>query len=374
MGATVAELSVKIYGGLLPVARRDGHATPLAMWLMARGIDRSGRGRLDLAKFHEATTAYYSRATFYRHIKTGERLGFWEIIDLPSGKRQLKLTGLLALARAQQLPSIGGKPILMSAARLVGVANIRAAHYAALLTSHATHTTTNQAANQFIGKVRKAMVACPPGPERERYVKLIDAYKRQRQYANPISQSVLAELGAPTRRTQTRYKRLLPKLDSQGGGLRVKHNMARTGKDKSQLRAMREIHGGYFLYGNDVVRRLPDNYLSSLPRSSASFVRKVNRQLGSLLLCGDGATRAKRLFFNSGKKAESAKSELQFVRSKAAYGGMRLWDEKREAPADGHGLEAVPNLAAFTDAVPLGLWKFQAVAGVLVRVSRNCPL
>jgi hypothetical protein len=314
--------SVIVYAGLLPVARRAEHGRPLAAWLILRAADLPGRGAIALDDVKRILGPHMSKATLYRALADGERLGFWQ---RSADGSHLLLTGIERLCHAQDVTHIGTTGYVMPVATLGTIAGIRAAHYAALVSDRATNTAANDAAAQSLDALALARSHASEPGEIKQLDKLAGVFKSRIRRRGPVSQATLAELGAPTPRTQTRYRKSLWRL-----GIRRRLNALRTGRhamSAAELRHVRQaVHPGCFTYGSLVVRPLPASYTTRLQPVHRSSVRQINRRIKPLATPGAGQER-RRLFYFDAEQAEQAGHDgPRMLASKIARGGLRLWD------------------------------------------------
>jgi hypothetical protein len=252
---------VRLHPGLVTAAIQRGVATPLALWLLARCLDRDGVGRVPLDELKREALLIWSRSKVYGAIRDGERLGLVKrVTRLRDGQNLLEVRSVLKVARLFGINDLGRSVVLVRPSALRTAATLKAVMFCAFQAARSGST------------------------------------------GQPISRETLCELTGVPRRTQPVYEQR--NNARRDGQVQPQRNFAVIGLSPEALRGAREhVHGGCFLWGAAVVCPLPNAYSTSLSLGSGSRLRKVNRALKCGLLGNGGGHRMDRVFFSDAKAA-----------------------------------------------------------------------
>lgn len=270
---------VKLYPGLGVEAFTRGEHAGLALWYMARSLDRVGRGVVGLSELkHYTKSLGMCGESFKRARRMALELGMMTAGELHSEK-VLKLASLERLARRYggQLSTLGAVPVMVPARMCASLVDFKAACWGAFL----------EGRNKQLG---------------------------------PISRDKLEEITQVPRRTQHDMERR--------AGVRVRANFARSrvpAEDPNFVEGAREYRPGAFVINHgkrqDLAWHMPNSY-SAFRRGRRGMMRKINGLLKYDLLNSGGrvAERARpaRIFWNDREHAERQREKPEGGRPEMA--------------------------------------------------------
>lgn len=257
---------LRLYPGLISAALRKGHAGAIMLWTLARATDPSGSGMVGESEMKAAGLAVWSSSKYRRYRRDALEMGLVFYQTTNTGRRLLRLAGLLSACQTLGVQDPGHAPVLAQPTCLRTATQFRAACFVAF------HTA---------GRGRSA--------------------------SNPISRNTLKELTGVGKKTQRVYE--VRNNKRRDGQVKATASFLLTGLRADELQMARDfIHPGCFLYGNEVARPLPNTYQSSCQVAAGSRLRKVRKQLKHNLVETSGAGGCGRVFYD---KTDAEKLEKQ---------------------------------------------------------------
>lgn len=243
---------LRAWPALLLALLRHAHAAAGRVWLLARHIDRAGRGWLPLETLRSALTTKASalRVCGQRRLRQllaeGEGL-FWQRARDRAGRVRIWLTGIARVAQALGVAAID-RPIWLPVSALTGpIADVRAHFYAAF------HS-------------RRAPSGAPAAA-----------------WGNPIGRRALRQLSGRSARTQRRYDRRLGVARRSTIAVAAPYSADALREQLWQGHVAFEFVDSRGHQGPPGARyvawRLPNQYRGCHPHAPRGRQRTINRQL-----------------------------------------------------------------------------------------------